>query len=280
MPQVISASRRTDMVMHFGSWLAQSVRLGYADVLLPYGRGTRRVSLLPKDVHTMVLWSKDFAPLLHDCDGLRTALGRYDQLFCHLTITGLGSTRLEPRIPPWHQVMNQVPDLLAVLQDPRRLSLRFDPIVHWHENGQIKSNLSLAQEVLSAASKAGVATVVVSFATLYGKVLRRKGWQWHDPTPERRLEIIVQLANVAQPLGITLRSCSQRDLALAGAMPSRCIDGELLSALHPQRIPLPTCKDPGQRPECGCTPSVDIGSYAMSCPNGCAYCYANPRLPR
>jgi DNA repair photolyase len=23
---------------------------------------------------------------------------------------------------------------------------------------------------------------------------------------------------------------------------------------------------------------VDIGSYLMSCPNGCRYCYANPQI--
>ncbi|MDA8425359.1 MAG: DUF1848 family protein, partial [Treponema sp.] len=33
-------------------------------------------------------------------------------------------------------------------------------------------------------------------------------------------------------------------------------------------------KDPGQRPECRCAPSVDIGVYG-ACPAGCVYCYAN-----
>ncbi|MDH4198294.1 MAG: DUF1848 domain-containing protein, partial [Candidatus Aminicenantes bacterium] len=29
--------------------------------------------------------------------------------------------------------------------------------------------------------------------------------------------------------------------------------------------------------DCLCTESVDIGSYAQSCPHSCVYCYANPR---
>jgi histone acetyltransferase (RNA polymerase elongator complex component) len=34
-------------------------------------------------------------------------------------------------------------------------------------------------------------------------------------------------------------------------------------------------KDPGQRRECGCIVSKDIGAYG-TCPHMCVYCYANP----
>ena len=279
MRPVISASRRTDIPMHYAYWLAEAVRQGFADVPQPYTGRVRRVSLLPADVHTMVLWSKDFRPLLRDEAGVRQALARYDQVFCHLTITGLGGTALEPNIAPWPEVSAQLPELIEFAGDSDRISVRYDPIVHWYEGDEIHSNLALAEPILRQVHGAGIRAVRISFATLYGKVRRRKGWHWYDPPLEQRIQITRGLVDLARSLDLSLFSCSQNELGQAGALPSRCIDGELLALLHPLHLPAATGKDPGQRAECGCTPSVDIGSYLMRCPNGCRYCYANPRIP-
>jgi len=276
--QVISASRRTDIPKHFSAWLADKIRKGFVDVPQPYTGQVRRVSLQPEDVHTIVLWSKDFRPLLQNVGKAREALDRYAQTYCHLTITGLGGTPLEPRIPPWRDVVSQLSQLIEFTGDPRRVSVRYDPIVHWYEGRTVKNNLAFAEPILREVGRSGVTTVRISFATLYGKVRRRKGWHWHDPTPARRLEITRELVAMAHSLGLTLYSCSQSDLLSAGALPSRCIDGQLLTVLHRHGFPAPTDKDPGQRAECGCTRSVDIGSYQMRCPNGCRYCYANPQV--
>jgi len=277
--QVISASRRTDVPMHWSVWLGDAVRRGSVDVPQPYSGQVKRVSLQPEEVHTLLLWSKDYRPLLQDIGGVRQALAVYDQVFCHLTITGLGGTALEPNIAPWQEVAAQLPELVQFLGDARRVSVRYDPIVHWYEGEVIRSNLAYAESILHEVSLAGISAVRISFATLYGKVHRRKGWRWYDPGREQRLEITGNLVKLAAALGLTIYSCSQSDLLPAGAVPSRCIDGELLAALHPQHLPAAMAKDPGQRPACGCTLSVDIGSYAMRCPNGCRYCYANPILP-
>jgi hypothetical protein len=278
MRQVISASRRTDVPMHFSGWLSQAVRQGAVNVLQPYTGKSKPVSLRPEDVHTMVLWSKDFRPLLHDISGIREALSRYDQIYCHLTVTGLGGTPLEPGSAPWQEVMAQLPTLIEWTGDARRVSLRYDPIVHWHEGQEVRSNLSLAEPILRQAAKMGITAVRFSFATLYGKVSKRKGWRWYDPPQEQKLEITQRLVGLGSSLGLALYACSQSNLLQAGAAISHCIDGELLTALHPMGLRAETTKDPGQRKECGCTTSVDIGSYTMRCPNGCRYCYANPQI--
>jgi hypothetical protein len=276
--EVISASRRTDLPMRFPRWLAQAIREGRADVPQPYSGMLRPVSLMPEDVHTMVLWSKDFAPLLADEGGVRQALARYDQVFCHLTVTGLGGGPLEPKIRPWTQVTRQLPELIEFAGDPRRVTVRFDPIIHWRDGGGISSNFSLGTDILRMCAAYGVQNVRISFATLYEKVRRRKGWDWYDPSRGDRQRMVRELVAQAAPLGITIYSCGDNDLQAAGALPSRCIDGELLTRLHPRGLAARGGKDNGQRRECGCTPSVDIGSYTMRCPNGCRYCYANPLI--
>jgi hypothetical protein len=209
---------------------------------------------------------------------LREALSIYDQIYCHFTVTGLGGTPLEPGVPPWEEAVAQLPALLEFVGHPRRVSVRFDPIIHWREGEEVNSDLLWAEGVFRVCARYGLEEVRVSFATLYGKVLKRPGWVWHDLPLERRLEIAGSLAEMATSLGLRIYGCSDNALGEAGIPPSRCIDGALLTDLHPLRLPAAGEKDRGQRKGCGCTVSVDIGSYQQRCPGGCVYCYANPAL--
>lgn len=272
---VISASRRTDIPRWYSRWLAARLREGQAEVTLPYG-GKRLVPLKPEDVHTLVLWSKDFSRLLAD-PWVLGILARYDQIFCHFTVTGLGGSALEPGIPPWEAVMAELPRLIELTGDPRRVVLRFDPIVHWREHGRIRSNLPAAPPIFRECAHLGIEEIKTSFATLYGKILRR-GWDFYDPTPPERQKVALELSALAETFGLRLRSCSDPTMEEAGIPPSPCIDGALLTALHPRGLPAPLRKDRGQRKHCRCTESLDIGSYRMHCPGGCLYCYANPLI--
>ncbi len=275
MSHVISCSRRTDVPACYTEWLAEALRAGLVDVPSPYGGPLRRVSLRPGDVHSVVFVSKDYGPLLANRAGARDLLAPYEQLFFHLTITGLGGGPLEPRVPPWREVAAQLPELVAWAGDARRVSVRFDPIVHWREGGEVRSNLPWAAGILDAAAGAGVRAVRVSIMALYAK-MRRRGIEWHEPGPGERAEIAGRLQELAAARGLELYACADPTLVQAGIRASACIDGALLAALHPRGLPAPTHKDPGQRPACGCTPSVDIASYRMRCPHACRYCYASP----
>lgn len=241
----------------------------------PYSGRKRLVDLSPGRVHTMMLLSKDFGPLLRNEGGLRTALERYDQVCGQLTVTGLGGSPMEPGVPPMEEALAQLGPLTAWMGEGR-LTVRFDPIVHWVEDGEVRSNLDRADSVLEACARAGLTSVRLSFATVYAK-MQRRGVQWHDPPPEEKLAIAGELVRRAEARGLRLLGCCQPDLAEAGVAPSGCVDGIELTRLHPRGLPAPTGRDPGQRTSCLCTPSVDIGSYDMRCPHGCLYCYANPR---
>ena len=272
---VISASRRTDIIAWYSAWLVKVIRKGEVTIPHPFTYKPYTVSLRPEDVHTFVLWSKDFRPLIENRYGVREALSIYDQLYFHFTVTGLGATPLEPKVPPWPEAVKQLPELVRIAGHPMRVTLRFDPLLFWEETGEIKSNVPLAERIFAAAAEAGITTIRFSFASLYGKVKKRP-WKWFDPPPEQKLEIASRLVELGRSLGLTLYSCADPLLLQAGALPSSCIDGKLFTSLHPRGLPAPAEKDRGQRPKCGCTLSIDIGAYTMRCPSGCVYCYATP----
>jgi hypothetical protein len=61
---------------------------------------------------------------------------------------------------------------------------------------------------------------------------------------------------------------------------SKCIDGELLQKTHALTIPA-NLKQPRNRPQCGCTHSIDIGGWPPKiCFTGCLYCYSRPYLDK
>ncbi|HUU53694.1 MAG TPA: hypothetical protein VMY87_02150, partial [Armatimonadota bacterium] len=76
LKQVISASRRTELLAHYPDDLAARLR-----------------KIGPRNVHTVVVWTKDPRNLLEH-EALRAVLSEVGQVFLHWTITGLGGTFL------------------------------------------------------------------------------------------------------------------------------------------------------------------------------------------
>jgi hypothetical protein len=279
--KVISASRRTDLVAFFPDWLAEAVREEKAAVLGPSGR-KMTVDLNPGNVHTFVLWSKNFCNLIENRSGLRDELGKYDQLYFHFTITGVGGTQIEREVPSPGEAVEQLEPLLSVAGLPGRISLRFDPVIYWTEGNEIRTNLRFFEVLAEKAASLGIRDIRFSFAQWYGKSKRRAerlGFCYVDPALEVKRKDALFLAGIASRYRLNLYCCSQDFLAdVPGIQPSACIDGQLLQACHPADLPVSVSKDKTQRRECRCTESVDIGSYTQTCPHSCIYCYANPRL--
>lgn len=281
MKKVISASRRSDLVAFFPEWLAVAIRGGRTLVFGPSGRAYA-VDLRPEKVHTFVLWSKDFGNLLENAYGLKDALARYNQLYFHFTVTGLGGSFIERGVLPYREALAQISPLVRLAGHPERVSLRFDPVVFWKEEKRIRTNISFFESAAMAAADVGIRDIRFSFAQWYGKALRRAGrlgFRYHDPPLDEKMKLAGDLAQYAGSLGLRLSSCAQDFLAEVPAIvPSSCIDGRLFKRLHPSQEAVSLEKDKTQRRECCCTESVDIGSYSQSCPHSCIYCYANPRV--
>ena len=256
LPIVISASRRTDLVSCYPEHLIEKLK-----------------EYPPEKVHTIVVWTKNPANMVTP-GRLRDLLSSYRQLYIHLTITGLGMSITEQRIPEWEKVVDMIPGILELAGDPKRISWRFDPIVRAEADGMKISNFDLFPLIAERVKKYGISTCRTSWVDPYRKVIRRmdkKGVRLIPHSPEERLKQAEHLEQVARKIGIKINYCS-----MDGLPRSQCIDGRLLSELHPGGMSCSLRKAKGQRKFCGCTESLDIGWYSLKCRNGCLYCYAEP----
>jgi DNA repair photolyase len=279
--KIISASRRTDLVAHFSGWLSAALKEEKARVYGPSGH-RYTVDLSPQTVHTFVLWSKNFKNLIENKSSLRDLLQKYDQLYLHFTITGLGGSFIERGAPEPSEALSQLDPLIKIVGLSERISVRFDPVLYWIENSELRTNIPFFDKMAPELHARGIKDIRISFAQWYAKAKARAakyGFLYIDPLQKEKKEAANRLAQMAQSWDFKLYSCSQDFLSeVAGIRPSSCIDGPRLQKLHPDGEPASGRKDKSQRAECRCTESVDIGSYTQFCPHSCLYCYANPRI--
>jgi DNA repair photolyase len=280
MKKVISVSRRTDMVAFFPAQLASAFKREKMQVLGPSGH-IYNVNLDPDRVHTIVLWSKNFSNLIENRHNLLSIIRKYDQLYLHFTITGLGGSFIEGEVPPPELALKQLDPLIEITGSVERICIRFDPIVYWKEGRNIKTNLYYFEKLAPEIKSRSIGDIRLSFAQWYKKAKRRakkKEFIFLDPEIEKKKEDACFIASIARKWNLNLYSCSQNFLTVLDRIqPSSCINGFKLQEMHPNKEPLSKKKDRTQRHECLCTESTDIGSYSYSCPHSCIYCYANPR---
>jgi len=258
--KVISASRRIEMVAFFPQKIIEILQ--------------KRCP--PDRVHTLVLWSKHPQNLLNHKE-LRSVLAGYDQVFLHLTISGMGGSFLESGIPPMEKVLALLHDLIKFVGNPQRIRVRFDPIVHLRlPDGSTYSNLPHFVSVARVAMRVHLSHVTISWMENYPKVQRRLRKYGIEPlavSDDQWSQESDWIFDKAEDIGIGVLGCCVPQMPV-----SRCIDGELLTVLHPKMSHASLKKAGGQRQHCGCTESWDIGWY-NPCPGGCLYCYGRPVEP-
>ena len=278
---IISCSRRTDIPAFLMDWVIEKIKLGHVDVVNPFNRKQiSRVSLAPRDVKCWVWWSKNFQYWIERYKQDENLFKQFKGQYFQFTINSPSELEknikisLEERFKQLEWLIREF-GLLAV-------NIRYDPIVFYKrkDSNQINNNLSKFEYILENASSLGFREVIFSFATIYPKVQKRmhsRGLIPINPDHEKKKEILNRLIEVCSDFNIQMKACCQPDLLdIEGIEQAHCIDAYRIEKLIAEKISKQ--RDTGQRKDCGCFKSKDIGGYSgiFRCKHNCDYCYASP----
>ncbi|MFX1323407.1 MAG: DUF1848 family protein [Promethearchaeota archaeon] len=278
---IISCSRRTDIPAFLMDWVIERIRKEYVDVVNPFNRKQiSRISLSPEDVKCFVWWSKNFDKWIIAYNENRKIFDSYKGHIFQFTIntpTSLEnniSASLEERFKQLEWLVNEFGEGF--------INYRYDPIIFYKKIGtrEIKNNLGKFKFIIEKVADSGLKEMIFSFATIYSKVNTRmnaRGYYPIDPTLKKKKEILHRLIEVCNSYDIQMKACCQPDLLeIEGIEQAHCIDAYKIEQLIKEEIPKQ--KDTGQRKDCGCFKSKDIGGYSgiFRCKHNCDYCYASP----
>lgn len=274
---IISASYKTDIPAFYGKWFINRLRAGYCKTINPYGHQIYTVSLLPEEVDGFVFWTKNVGPFLpHVAEIYQRG---YPFVIQH-TINGYPH-ELEARVLDNSLTVSHM-KYLADTYGAERLVWRYDPLLFssltpldWHR----RNFAALATRLCGTTNE-----VVISFAQLYKKTVQNVEaaarsahftWDEHKDSEyvlEQGLKLVAEFAQIAASYGMSLKICAQKAFLISGiAEEAHCIDARRIERIAHQ--PLRKIQQKGNRKECGCFASKDIGEYD-TCPHGCVYCYA------
>ena len=309
-PEIISASRSTDIPAFYADWFFRRLEKGYSVWKNPFNGKLSYVSY--EKTRFIVFWSKNPRPLL---DYIHILEERNIKCYIQYTLNDYDNEKLEKvpslekRIETFKLLVNRLGNGAVVW--------RFDPLI-LTDNISIEDLLAKVQYI-GDQLKGYTEKLVFSYAdiALYKKVeanLKKSKIPYHEWT-ESQMEIFAQKLskmNVERKWNYSLATCGEKiDIKKYGIEHNRCIDGDLITKIAwkdselmnfmkvkindlptltffddvtiPQgAIMLPNNKyfisthkkDSGQRELCGCMVAKDIGEY-NTCPHLCEYCYAN-----
>ena len=129
----------------------------------------------PDNVHTLVIWTKNPANLFEH-QQLNSKIREYDQLFVHLTVTGMGGSLFEPNVPSPNVVLTWLPALVSLVESPERIRFRFDPIVHFTTKQYSDyTNRDWFERIAPVIARVDIYNVSTSWISPYKKVVNRLG---------------------------------------------------------------------------------------------------------
>ncbi|MBO4317177.1 MAG: DUF1848 domain-containing protein [Mailhella sp.] len=312
-PVIVSASRSTDIPAFYADWMANRLRAKYCVWYNPFNRKPSYVSFERARAFVFWSKNPaPLIPVLPEFD--KKGIGYYFQFTLNDYMRegfepNVGP--LEKRIETFRTLASKIGRERVIWRfDPVVMGPGLDPETIAARIGAIGSRLKGHTEklVFSFVDVAAYRKVQTNMAktALFG----RENVLSAEASEKQIGELCERLAALRdrwkrEGWDVTLATCAEKaDLAQYGIEHNRCVDDALLRRLYPDDAKLmeylrpmpvkgsllapapaggsgeampvyPACgKDQGQRKECGCVTSKDIGMYD-TCAHFCAYCYAN-----
>ncbi|MFX1338648.1 MAG: DUF1848 family protein [Promethearchaeota archaeon] len=278
---IVSCSRRTDIPAFLMDWVIDKIKLGYVEVINPFNsKQVSLVSLSPDDVKCWVWWSKNFREWIQTYKMYKSIFKKYKGHYFQFTINS--PSELENNITATLEERFQQLAWLIEEFGTLAINFRFDPIIVYKKKGYngIKSNLDKFEYIIENISSLGLREMIFSFATIYTKVKNRmlsRGYTPIDLSLAKKVEIINHLKKICSKNNVEMKACCQPDLLqIEGIEQAHCIDAYKIEKIIGE--PILKVRDSGQRKDCGCFKSKDIGGYTgiFRCKHNCDYCYASP----
>ncbi len=247
---IYSASRRTDLPAFYPDYIVSKVSRS-------------------RKLEGIVFWTKDIRNFVRHL-GLSAVLTSYPAIIQY-TVTGLAGSVWEPEVPSF-QVQYDALSEVASLLPPGAVRWRFDPILQTDDDLYERF-----EKILVMFRAAGIFpdSVVVSFPDYYRKVrerLQNNGLAFTEFSFAEKLAVLEKLHSVG---GIKIQLCCEDELLAVKhdyLEKGCCVSAGQFKELY--GIDVDSRRDAGQRAQCGCTRSTDIGSYDQKCGHNCVYCYA------
>jgi hypothetical protein len=229
--------------------------------------------LKPEDVEVIVFWTKDAKPILSKLNILDDKCYFY---YFQYTLTNY-STKYCSNLPDFELLKEHFYELSAKIGN-EKVIWRYDPIIICKEYSyerHLEIFSKMAKELNQITRKA-----VISFVDFYKKTVRNlkknnffeNEFTLNPENDNEFEEFIKKLVEISRKNNIEIQSCSEQiNLRQYGVKPGKCVDDALIKEVF--NLDVLNKKDPGQRKECGCIKSIDIGVY-NSCLHGCQFCYA------
>lgn len=295
MPEIISASRSTDIPAFYSKWFFNRLEKGHLAWINPFNRQLQYISF--DKTRLIVFWTKNPKPIIEKLNQLdERGIGYYFQY----TINDYEKEGFEPNVAPLDKRIETFINLSKKI-GKEKVIWRFDPLLLTEKltmDELIERVEGIGNELVGYTEK-----LVFSFAdiNIYRKVINNLKRTESAPREFSNDEILYfarDLSRLNQKWRFNLATCAEPvQLKPYGIEHNRCIDDELIAKIfgHDSKLmefigyrpsfqgslfeekeynPNPKLKDKGQREACGCIFSKDIGMY-NTCMHLCKYCYAN-----